>query len=178
MALPILWVLLTFMQASAADKNLGNRHGEHHMEHLETVVDHIAEWDEREGQASSILRLQSGLSLFAMHDDPRHESLRHGIKVQQDEKAPIFVQFDPKTKIIKTLYYSLSRTVETVEPGLGGRTTVTFMMAPSFYFVNGDRSGSQKMIALLQEAAKSHQAVLVVFHPSTLEILDVRYPGQ
>ncbi len=71
----------------------------------------------------------------------------------------------------------LLRKVESVENGPDGRTTVIFFRAPSFYFVSKDRAGSQKMILLLREAARTHQEVLVVFHPSTLEILDVQFPA-
>lgn len=146
--------------------------------HLETSVDYVSGWDGREEQSSSVLRLQNGLALLAARDDPRYEAWRKAAGLQLQRNAPLYVQFDTETKSIRVLYLSLSRTVESVEIGSNGRATVTFLRAPSFYFVNMGQPGSQKMIALLQQSARDHQTILVVSHPSKLEILDVRSPMQ
>jgi hypothetical protein len=46
--------------------------------HLETSVDYVSGWDEREEQSSSVLRLQNGLALLAARDDPRYEAWSEG----------------------------------------------------------------------------------------------------
>ncbi len=146
------------------------------MEHLETVIDYVSAWEERDAQASAVLRLQNGLALSVARDDPRYERLRSD--AQLERQAPVYVQFDPQTKSVRLLLTSVSRQVESVEIAPDGRATVTFFMSPSFYFVRPDQPTAAAMIALLQRAARDHQPILVIFHPSTLEILDVRPAGQ
>ena len=144
------------------------------IENVATIVDYVSGWEERETKPNAVVQLQSGPSLL----DPRYEAWRHAISEQQKRKAPVYVEFDPETNVIEALYMSLLRKVESVEHGTNGRISVIFLQVPLYYFVSKDRKGSQKMVYLLEQATRSHQEILVVFHPSTLEILDVRMPDR
>ncbi len=169
-------ILGALLQFTGIEEHSSYWNGKPHIPQVTTIVDYVSGWEERETQPNSVLRLRGGPSLLALRNDPRYEAWRHAVGEQQKRKAPVYVEFDPETNLIKALYTSLLRKVESVEDGTNGRTVVIFLRAPSSYFVSKDRADSQKMISLLQAAAKSHQEVLVVFHPSTLEILDLRLP--
>jgi len=146
------------------------------MEHMETVVDYISAWEEPVNQADSILRLRSGRTLVIARHNPRYAVWQRTIRFQQQQKEPVYAEFDTETNTIKVLYPSTAQRVDSVEQASDDRTTIYLYRAPSPYFVSKDRPGSQNMVALLEAAARTHQTLLVCVHPSTLEILDVRTP--
>ena len=174
----MICILAALLPASGLQERSLYWNAKRHIEHVKTIVDYVSGWEEHKTKPNAVVQLQSGPSLLAPRSDPRYEAWRRAIGEQQKRKAPVYVEFDPETNVIEALYMSLLRKVESVEHGTNGRISVIFLQAPSYYFVSKDRKGSQKMVSLLEQATRGHQEILVVFHPSTLEILDVRMPDR
>lgn len=144
------------------------------MNHMQTIVDYVTGWDEKEGQSTSTLRLRAGLALRVPRDNAHYQVWQRAIRLQLVEKQPLYIEFDA-TNSVKTLYLSSPRQVESLEQSVG-RVVVYFRRAPSAYFVDKERLGAKEMLSLLEEAARTHATLLVAVQPTSLEILDVRQP--
>lgn len=151
---------------------------ETYMNDTRTIVDYLGNWDERKDQQYSILKLQSGTTLFASRDSAYYDVWRRTIIFQHSKHWPLYVIYNGVNHLIEAIYSSHPRKVTSVQIQPDGKAIVVFLPSPSFYFVNSNRTEAKKMIQMLQEAAKQQHELLIVNDPSTFEILDVRFPTQ
>jgi hypothetical protein len=163
-------------QTLAQASGLGNM--ETHMKDTRTIVDYLGSWDEESGQPRAILKLRGGITLLASRNSSYYDVWRRTVAFQQSNNWPLYIVYDGTSRQIEAIYSSNPRKVTSVQLQSDGKATVVFLPSPSFYFVSLQRAGAENMIHVLQEAVRQKRELLVVNDPSTLEILDVRFPPQ
>jgi hypothetical protein len=151
---------------------------ETHMKDTSTIIDYLGSWDEENGQPRAVLRLRGGITLLASRDSSYYDVWRRTVAFQQSKNWPLYIAYDRTSRQIEAIYSSHPRKVTSVQRQSDGKAIVVFLPSPSFYFVSLQRAGAEDMIHVLQEAVRQKKELLVVNDPSTLEILDVRFPSQ
>jgi hypothetical protein len=137
------------------------------------IVDYVADPFRDTGAGTAALTLGGGQQFVASTLDARYGAWRNIAERQHRQGYPVYVDYDPGTRIITDLYQFTLRNVESVRASGADRTRITFLMAPSRYYLMNNRPGSDRMRILLEQARVAQQKVLVAVHPSTNEVLEV-----
>jgi hypothetical protein len=156
---------------------LGKVKSERKMVKLGVSVNRVAGFEPPSPNADGILRLRDGNAYAVDRVDPRLEIWSRMIRQTETSARALYIEFDPTNRRIHRIFQPSLRRVESVgESPEGNRLKVTFLMAPSAYFVYTTRPDYAALRRLLEQHLKSRGPLLVTEDPGTQEVLDAREP--
>ena len=128
----------------------------------------------------AVLRFEDDSTYMMDRGHPQFTSWRRFLNESEDLGAPVFIEADTETRLVKTVLGPIRRRVRLVGPREGERVRVVLLTAPSDFFLSSALLGETKFeqfYSLLKEALENDTEVLVTSYPATQEILDVRDAG-
>jgi hypothetical protein len=143
------------------------------------ALEAVAGLEDAGGVADPVLRLADGTACTLGRQDPRFAIWQRVIESARKSGMPVFVACAPAGGAVRAILPSAARCIERVGPEADGdRLPVRIEMSPSAHFLSSTRPGHPQMRALLEEAARTDEALLLAVDPATLEILAARRPPQ
>jgi hypothetical protein len=144
------------------------------MAETKSTVAKISGIDTSNAGADGTLTLEDGSRLTLPHQSPLFEFWSGWLPEQQTAKKPVYVEYDPGSKaaqrILATTEWGIEQVAATAE---GDRLRVILLMKPSAYWLRTSRAEYAAWRALLEEAQKTEEPLLLVTQPETYEILHV-----
>jgi hypothetical protein len=144
------------------------------MTDLHISVSQVASLELREGGPAE-LALADGTACRIDPGRPRFELWAGTAADAAESGSDLYVASEPDTGRVAQLARAAAFNVGVVapDPERGG-LEVRFWQRSAIYLLKGDRPGYEATARVLEEAALSHQEVLVSVDPLDLEVLDAR----
>ncbi|HKR11880.1 MAG TPA: hypothetical protein VJT15_07480 [Pyrinomonadaceae bacterium] len=154
----------------------GKRHGrERVMDKNNYIVDKIDSFQTSAPAATAVLRTDSNGDYQIAKNNILFDVWSNMINDYKTEGKPLYIEFDPATKMVKEIFQPVMRRIEHVAQDVkDDRLKVILFMAPSTYHLKVSRANYDEMKQRLEESIKKATPILVTAHPDTQEILDVR----
>ena len=147
------------------------------------VLAPITEWLAPPGGAASRLVLADGSVWMMAPNDPGFAGVRAIVELQRSRNAPIFVSGDRRAgRLERVAMPRLMRPQSVARAAIGDQLQVTFVAAPSLYYLRTDRPWFATARDLLLRAIALETStsfppeLLVTVDIPTLEVMDVRQP--
>lgn len=137
----------------------------------------VARVEDPGGTADGVLQLQDGTRCTLERKDPRFAIWLRLLGGAQKQAMPVYVECAPNGGAARTILPFAARVIEKVDAPAGDKAAVTLFMSPSIHHLRTGRADYAAMRALLEEAVKSQEPVLLAVDPKTLEILAARKPA-
>jgi hypothetical protein len=128
------------------------------------------------GEADGVLTLKDGTRCSLPAKDPRYAIWLRIIKGAQKEGLPVYLECAPGGGAARTLLPFAGRRIDEVQAAAGDQAEVLIFMSPSIHYLKTGRRDYAAMRALLEEAARTQEPVLLAVDPGSLEILAVVKP--
>ena len=126
------------------------------------------------GDADGVVHLKDGTQCTLGREDPRFATWLRLLKSARASGLPVYLECAGGAA--RTLLPFAARRIEKVDAAAGDQATVTIFMSPSLHHLRTGRGDYAALRALLEEAVKSGQPLLLAVDPRTLEILAARKP--
>ena len=142
---------------------------------VKSVSAAVANVEEPAG-ADGVLQLVDGTRCTLARNDPRFAVWIRLLKGAQKAGLPVYL--DCPDGAARTILPFAARRIEKVDAAVGEKAPVTIFMSPSIHHLRTDRADYAATRALLEEAAKGRQPLLLAVDPKTLEILAAQKPAE
>jgi hypothetical protein len=144
---------------------------------VKTLTDLVAGVEDPGGAADAVLVLQGGTRCTLARTDPRFGVWQRLLKGSQTTGLPVYVRCD-EAGAAKTILPMAARRIEKLEEAAGDTVAVHILLSPSPHHLRTGHADYAAMRAVVDEAARSRQPVLLAVEPNTLEILSARKPAE
>lgn len=147
------------------------------MEEPKITVEKVVAFEDPGGAADATVRLGDGSGYLL---DRQHQLFSFWSEMLPEKQASgrlVYVESDPATCKVRAILPTALRRIESLasEPE-GDRLWVNIFMSPSRHFLKTTGAGYEERRQRLEEAARSHEPLLLTVRPGDVEILDARRP--
>lgn len=136
----------------------------------------VASVEDPGGEADGVLQLKDGTRCTLGRKDPRFAIWLRLLGGAQKQGLPVYVECAAGGGAAKTILPFAARVIEKVDAPAGDKAAVTIFMSPSIHHLRTGRADYAATRAVLEEAVKSQEPVLLAVDPRTQEILAARKP--
>jgi len=134
----------------------------------------VASVEDPGGEKDGVLQLKDGTRCTLGRKDPRFAIWLRLLGGAQKQGLPVYVEC--AAGAARTILPFAARVIEKVDAPAGDKAAVTLFMSPSIHHLRTGRADYAAVRALLEEAVKSQEPVLLAVDPKTQEILAARKP--
>ena len=146
------------------------------MQEVKRAMEPVARLDDAGGGADPALELRDGTRCTLDRNDPRFAVWLRLINRDFASGMPVYVECEPGGRA-RVILPVAAQVVEEVGPEPSdGRVAVAIFMSPSEHCLSTMREGYEERRALLEEAAKTSEPLLLAVEPRSLEIVGARRP--